>query len=138
MNTAQSTLRVVSRNGKSIRPKHQQPRLLAAGKIAVCQVDGLRLINISELEYCKASSNYTELNLVSGETILISKSLKSICGSLPSTLFLRVHQSFLINKTHVTHFRNSGIRVASGIDIPVARSKRSHIAQALTTHYIKL
>ena len=67
-------------------------------KFAVSNSDGTHIININELLYCSAHSNYTDIHLVNEKKITISKTLKEIEIMLVNQpLIIRIHQSNIVN-----------------------------------------
>lgn len=64
-------------------------------------IDGLRLIDVSEILYCEANDNYTNV-ITKDENILISKTLKWIESQLPENTFFRIHKSVLVNLFYIS------------------------------------
>src|SRR5690606_7496656 len=99
-------------------------------KIALPTVDGFEFINASDVIYCNSQSNYTTLFLLSGETMVIAKTLKEVEKSFEKFSFLRVHQSYLINPNHIKKYsRNDGgfLIMSNDQRIPISQSKRSTV-----------
>lgn len=65
---------------------------------------GTIFLHHSEILYCKADKNYTEFHTIDGEKVIISKSLGLVEERLPKTIFVRIHQSILVNVTHVRRY----------------------------------
>lgn len=87
-------------------------------------------VNSDDILYLKALSNYTEIFLQNGKKILLSKTLKQIAESLPDSLFLRVHKSYLINKLFMRQYiseTNAFIVMENGENIPVSRQRKSFV-----------
>ncbi len=104
---------------KSMRPSVQ--------RLALSTGDGLRFVKTEEILYCQAESNYTQVMLVSGERILVSKTLKDIDETLAGEDFSRVHNSFVVNINQIKKFvRGDGgyVLMNDGQQITIARSKR--------------
>ena len=70
-------------------------------KIFLSQQDTIFFVKPEEIIFCQSDSCYTHVHLTSGKRILIVKSLTKFQKELPSKHFLRVNQSFLINKQFV-------------------------------------
>jgi len=103
-------------------------------KISVPNSDGLDLISIDEILYCKASSSYTEIILSDGNTKLVSKVLKDIAFQLESFDFLRIHQSYLINIEHLKSFHRSDggfVEMINGDKFPVSRGRKQELINRL-------
>lgn len=73
-------------------------------KIALPTSDGFQVIHFNEILYCQASENYAYINTVTGDSFLITKTLKSIEELLPSSSFFRIHKSILLNINYVKSF----------------------------------
>jgi len=74
----------------------QEP-LLTNPKLSVPSSDGIDLIPIDSIVYCKANDSYTEIIRTDGSNLLVSRVLKKISAQLSDYDFERVHQSYLIN-----------------------------------------
>lgn len=96
-------------------------------RIALSTGDGLIFVNTSEIMYCQAESNYTNVVLTNKNKILVAKTLKDIDETLSGKDFFRVHNSFLININQIKKFvRGDGGYILMNDDshITIARSKR--------------
>lgn len=101
-----------------------------AQKIALHTQDGIDFININDLLYLKASSNYTEIYLVGGEKLMASKTLKSFEQILDHPM-LRIHNSYMLNLNRVKKFdkSESSILLDSGKSIPVSKQRKRELFQ---------
>ncbi|MCF8260555.1 MAG: LytTR family DNA-binding domain-containing protein [Melioribacteraceae bacterium] len=62
------------------------------------KVNGIpKFIKISSIVYVMADEKYTRVKIESGEKLIISKSLKEWEESLPSSHFIRIHRSYIVN-----------------------------------------
>ncbi|WPR75423.1 LytTR family DNA-binding domain-containing protein [Algoriphagus sp. NG3] len=96
-------------------------------KIAIPTVNGFEFIKTEDILYCQSENNYTNIFLQNGEKKLISKTLKDVEKKLTSHMFLRIHQSFLINPKYLKQYnRNDGGYVIMDGDnsLPVSKQKR--------------
>ena len=73
-------------------------------RIAVPTQDGLHFVKIKEIMYCISTSNYTNIHLIDGKKILVSRTLKEIEGMLSEEGFLRIHNSHLINLSKIEKY----------------------------------
>jgi two-component system, LytTR family, response regulator len=111
----------------------EQPLL---GKIAVHDFDGIELVPVESIVYCKSDSNYCELMLTDNRKITASKTLGYFEGMLPSGQFIRVHKSYLVNIHQIKKFlkRNGGELVMSNDDVlPVSRNSKPEILRLIQT-----
>jgi len=103
-------------------------------KIALQQQKEIRYVTVSDIVRCQADNTYTFFYLRTGDHILVSKGLKEYADMLPSGIFLRVHQSHLVNINFVKSWlREDGgaLLLINGDKIPVSRPNRERIRLAL-------
>ncbi|BDS09742.1 LytR/AlgR family response regulator transcription factor [Aureispira anguillae] len=96
-------------------------------KIAIPSVDEFHFVRISEIIRCEASSNYTIIYLSTGKKIVAPKTLKEFEELLVSEGFFRVHQSHLINLSHIQQFMKTKnkIRMVDASEVEVSRRKKT-------------
>ncbi len=98
------------------------------GKITIPQLDGFEVINTSDILYCKADDNYTEIYLNTNKKKVVSKTLKYFEEALNDTSFARVHKSYLVNVNEVVKYvkgKGGSVVLSSGKEIMVSASKKS-------------
>jgi two-component system LytT family response regulator len=66
-------------------------------KIAFPTLHGFELILINDIVVCEGSSNYTNVHLSNGKSLLVSRTPKEIEYILHSTPFFRTHKSWLVS-----------------------------------------
>lgn len=97
--------------------------------------NGIRFVGINEIMYCHSENNYTIFNLIGNEKIIVSKGLYEYEELLPKKIFIRCHQSYLVNKKFVMSlFKEDGIhflQMKSGTNIPVSRTKKEFVKYSL-------
>lgn len=96
-------------------------------KIAIPSVDEFHFVRISDIVRCEASSNYTIIYLVTGKRIVAPKTLKEFEELLTSDGFFRVHQSHLINLSHIQKFlkTKNKLRMSDASEVEVSRRKKT-------------
>ncbi len=98
------------------------------GKITIPQLNGFEVINTSDILYCKADDNYTEIFLNTNKKKLVSKTLKYFEDILKDTSFARVHKSYLVNVNEVVKYvkgKGGSVVLSNGKEIMVSASKKS-------------
>jgi len=85
----------------------------------------IELIQIDEIEYIKASGNYSEIYTLSEKQYLHDKNLDKLLRILPKN-FIRVHRSYIIPKEGILKVIKHGggkydIELKSGFHIPLSR-----------------
>jgi two-component system LytT family response regulator len=101
-------------------------------KIAVPFQNGVVFVELKELVYCEADSNYTKLILTSGKSYLLSKTLREVQEVLEGRNFLRVHRQYLINLDHIKMYHKgdgSYLVMTGDVSVPVARNQKDRLVQ---------
>jgi two-component system LytT family response regulator len=105
-------------------------------RIALPTTDGLEFVELADIVRCEANSNYTIIVLAGRAPMFISRPLKDMEEMLASeTRFLRVHHSHLINVDRLKKYvRTDGglVVMDDGTEVPIARSRKEAVLQALT------
>lgn len=99
------------------------------GKITIPQQDGFQVLQISNILYCKADDNYTEIYL-ENKKILVSKTLKYFEDALSSFSFARIHKSYLVNVNEIVKYRKGkggSVVISSGKELLVSASKKKEL-----------
>ncbi|MDD7884445.1 LytTR family DNA-binding domain-containing protein [Flavivirga sp. 57AJ16] len=100
------------------------------GKITIPQLDGFEVINMSDILYCKADDNYTEIYLNTNKKKLVSKTLKYFEDTLNNASFVRVHKSYLVNVNEVVKYvkgKGGSVVLSNGKEVMVSASKKSDL-----------
>lgn len=94
------------------------------------KADGkLYQIPFRECLYCEAQGNYTRVVTV-GSIMQTKMTLSAIIELLPEDLFIRVHRSYLINKTMISHIEGNRVFVGQN-ELPIATNYRQSFFTAL-------
>jgi two-component system LytT family response regulator len=94
-------------------------------KLALPTSDGLTFVKISEILYCEASGNYTEITLINNKKYVVSRTLKEYDDLLSEQNFFRIHHSYLINLNEIKKYvRGEGGHVIMNNDKLLDVSKR--------------
>jgi DNA-binding LytR/AlgR family response regulator len=81
-------------------------------------------LKIKEIIYCEALENYVTLN-TRDERFTIHFTMKAIENQLPSSVFIRVHRSYIINKSMIQAIKENSLDLVVGDtvkNIPVGKS----------------
>jgi two-component system LytT family response regulator len=130
----------VNKAEKRHRTDHRQIELLKSQlqggqlpqKIAIPSHGGVEFVELKDLVYCEADSNYTKLFLTNGKNYLLSKTLREVQEVLEERNFLRVHRQYLINLDHIKsyHKGDAAYLVMQGdTNIPVAKNQKERLVQ---------
>jgi two-component system LytT family response regulator len=88
--------------------------------------DELQVVQLQEIVYCHSDAGYTTFFLADGRKLLTSKCLKEYEADLPESLFLRTHQSYVVNTCFIDRYRkeNNELVLRNGAVIPVAGRRK--------------
>lgn len=103
-------------------------------KIALNTQLGVEFVYVEHISYCQSESNYTHVNLNSGKSYLLSKTLKQIELMLHGFGFCRAHQSYLVNLRHVARLvKTDGayLIMENGQKIPISKRKKEDVIKQL-------
>ena len=94
-------------------------------KICLATTAGMEFIAIDDIVLCKADGSYTSFVLKSKNSLLVSKHLKEYENLLADQLFMRVHNSYLINLREVKKYiKSDGGYIIMSNDMHVSLSPR--------------
>jgi two-component system LytT family response regulator len=87
-------------------------------------LEGIIFVKISDISFIKADSNYSYIFMNDRKKMVVSKTLKYIHSQLPKNLFVRIHQSYVVNKFVIDrclHGANKTLVLKSGEELPVSK-----------------
>ena len=99
------------------------------GKITIPQQNGFEVINVTDILFCKADDNYTEIYLTNSKK-LVSKTLKHIQESLQSYAFARIHKSYLVNVNAIVKYKKGkggSVILTNGKEVMVSSSQKANL-----------
>ncbi len=98
-------------------------------------------VNLHEVVYFEADSNYTHIYLVGGKKITAAKTLKSIEERIGFGDFFRIHNSYIVNIKNVIKY-NKGITktvvMQNGKELEVSRAKVADLIRKLENSFPQL
>lgn len=103
-------------------------------KIAMPTLEGLQMIDISNIIYCASASNYTTLHLKQQQKLTVSRTLKEIEEMLEGYSFTRVHHSYLVNLDEITKYvRGEGgyLVMSDGANVDVSKSRKESLLRRI-------
>ncbi|NKI27997.1 response regulator transcription factor [Arenibacter sp. 6A1] len=102
-------------------------------RIAFYTCNGVECIHTKDIIYCESDGNYTTIQMIKENRVLVTKSLKSVEELLPKTLFKRVHKSFLIKMDAVKRYNKFDklAELTDNFTIPVAHRKEAEFLKEL-------
>jgi len=102
-------------------------------KIAIPTTDGLQFIKINDIIYLEANANYTHIFLEDTKKYIVCHTLKDFEDMLPVATFVRVHNSYIINKNFAEKYiRGDGGQVvlSNGSVIDISKRKKADFLKA--------
>jgi two-component system LytT family response regulator len=101
-----------------------------AHKIAIPDRQGVTFVELDDIIRCRADRNYTTFFLNNGEKILSSRPLNDYEMLLAGHNFLRVHNSHLVNMSHISRYIKGepGIAVMTDkSEVEISRRKKGEL-----------
>ncbi|RZK02543.1 MAG: response regulator transcription factor, partial [Flavobacterium sp.] len=74
---------------------------LKPSRIALPQLHEVRYVEVSDIVRCEADNSYTSFYLITGDEIVVSRSIKEYTDLLKPIGFLRTHQSHMVNILYI-------------------------------------
>jgi two-component system LytT family response regulator len=103
-------------------------------RLAIPSLEGLQFIEVSDIIYLQAESNYTIIHVQNSPKITVSKTLKDFEDLLPHAVFLRIHHSYIINKNRIIKYlkgEGGQVIMSNGQTLDVARRKKEEFMKAI-------
>lgn len=107
-------------------------------KISLPTQEGLDFVLVKDIIRCQSDSNYSNIFLLSGKKLMVSRTLKLLEETLESHSFLRVHYSHLVNLQHIEKYiRGDGgtLIMVDGAEVAVARSRKEILLRTCKNLY---
>lgn len=111
---------------------HSEKRLIT--KITVHEQFGFRMVNVSDLMYLQADSNYTILHLSGLNKIVATRSLGEFEKILEHPAFVRIHKSTIINMNYLRAFSSyegNFAELNDGTKLSISRGKLNDFKEAI-------
>ncbi|MEE9408402.1 MAG: LytTR family DNA-binding domain-containing protein [Polaribacter sp.] len=86
-------------------------------------------INIPEIFLIEAKGDYINIKTET-KNYIVHSTLKKIEEKLPSSLFLKIHRSYIINTSKIIDIEDNTVLIKKNV-IPVSRSKRGELMKKL-------
>lgn len=115
-----------SRHQLEIAENHFHGKNTQPTKIALKSFDFTQIIAIDDILYCKSDKGYTVFYLKNNSSFVVSKVLKEYESLLPASLFVRCHQSYMVNGNYISkYYRDGYLELINGEKIPVSDRKKN-------------
>ncbi len=101
-------------------------------RIVLKTSDNVYAIYEDDILYCRSEGNYTTFYTQQSERIVVSKSIKKITELLSSDVFVRCHQSYIVNKKHVLRYNKRGVLVLYfESKVPVSSRRKDYVLEKI-------
>jgi two-component system LytT family response regulator len=105
---------------------------ISKSKITLPHAHGYHVIDLEEIMYVEADSNYSIFHLKKGDKMVISKPLKEFELYLEEGKFMRIHKSIIINFLFVTEYSSKNgtqVTLKDGTTLPVSRRRSNEFQE---------
>ena len=109
----------------------------AIQRIALPTMEGLQLVAINSIISCASDGNYTVFFMKDKQKLIISRPLKEVEEMLEDHLFLRVHNSYIVNLNEISKYvKGEGgyLIMTDGSTVDVSRSRKELMLKKLQPH----
>ena len=97
-------------------------------RIILKTMENVYAVYEDDILYCKSEGNYTTFYTKQSERILVSKPIKKVIELLSEDVFIRCHQSYLVNKKHVVRYNKQGVLVIiNEVKVPVSSRRKDYV-----------
>lgn len=107
-------------------------------KIGLRTSKGTVYVAVDNIIRLESSDNYTNVYIANGARYLITKTLKSFEKILPPNVFIRCHQSHIVNLCHIDVYdkvAGNHLIMCNEHIVPVSRANRSRLEGILNKMY---
>jgi DNA-binding LytR/AlgR family response regulator len=109
-------------NSKAVSP-------VSAKDLYIRSEGKIHKIDLDDLHYAEAQGN--NIKVVTGQgTVMTTMTFSALEDQLPGASFVRVHRSFIINKSKVRVIEGNRVFVGA-IEIPIGSSYRDHFLRSI-------
>jgi two-component system, LytTR family, response regulator len=107
-------------------------------KLCIPSLKGFQVVEMQDIIYCEASSNYTNFHFTNRSPICASKPIHEYEGLLSDCNFVRIHKSFVVNMEHIKEYiRGEGgtVLLSNGHEAEVSRRKKEMLMAKMKEFY---
>ena len=109
--------------------QQQAPR-----KITIHTVEGIHLLLLDDIIYCKSEGSYSLIFLKDQTPLMVSKNLTEMEELIKSSRFFRIHKSHLINQDHILKVNKAeggDVLMSNHEKAPISRQRRAEFFEWL-------
>lgn len=101
-------------------------------KFALPYQNGVTFVALSDILYCEADGNYTQIKIITGQQYIISKTLREIQDILEERNFLRIHRQYIVNLNYIKKYvkgEGNYLVLQNDLTIPISRSHKERLIE---------
>ena len=87
-------------------------------------------VELSDIHYVESLKDYIKIH-TNTTSLVVYSSLKSFEEKLPSHLFFRIHQSYIIALKHIKSLTGSTIDLTNQVSLPLSKSRKTELYNIL-------
>lgn len=106
---------------------HNLQKDLDEHRIVLNTINSIYVVKVREIVRCMADKNYTEVYLVNGKQLILSKTLKDFEEMLSEYGFFRTHQSHMVNVRFIESYEKGlggTVIMTDGSKVPVSSRRK--------------
>lgn len=88
-------------------------------------------VKLENILYIRSEGNYLEIITTDKKKFLIRSSFRNFLNYLPADIFLRIHNSYVININYITKITHSNLFV-NDYKIPISRNRKNEILKRMS------
>ncbi len=98
-------------------------------KLVIKTTDKIHFVTPEDIIYIESENTYTELNLISGDVIVTTKSISYFNQNLCAFTFNRCHNSFIVQRKFISQYdkKKKALVLHDGTFIPVSRGRKEEM-----------
>ncbi|MBW1294669.1 LytR/AlgR family response regulator transcription factor [Aquimarina litoralis] len=97
-------------------------------RIILKTLDNVYVVYEDDVLYCKSEGNYTTFYTKKTNNIVVSKPIKKVIDLLSEDIFIRCHQSYIVNKNYVSRYNKQGVLIIEpNIKVPVSSRRKEYV-----------
>jgi two-component system LytT family response regulator len=107
-------------------------------KINLPNSNGFQILNVNQILYVSADSNYSIFYLENKESIIVSRHLKEYQELLEQSGFSRIHKSTIINLKHLSDYTNKNgliVKLSDNSEHVVSRRRSSEFLDTVRNYF---
>lgn len=107
-------------------------------KINLPNSNGFQILNVNQIVYVLADSNYSIFYLENKESVIVSRHLKEYEEILENSGFSRIHKSTMINLKHLSDYTNKNgltVKLSDHSEHVVSRRRSSGFLETVRNHF---